>query len=118
MDCYFFGVKEYAGHFLYLGNQKVNQQHLPKDFPVDVYVLDGKLLPPKLPQEQGRAELVHVGGWTVLTFWDRSEDKRLNCNSSFLVRGQYDFQEVVKIAKDNYPKIWSRFDFEVYERKQ
>ncbi len=116
LDCYYFGCQIEKGHYLYLGNYKVYQANLPDDFPVNPGVLDGGFLPPKLKQLEGRAELIHCRDWTILTFWDRSLDKRLNSNSSFVARGILDFTQVVEIAKKYYSLIWERFNFEVVIR--
>lgn len=117
MDCYYFGVMKHAGHHLYRGNNTIHKRYLPNDFPVDVRALDGALLPPQLPQDEGRAELIHLNGWTVLTFWDRSEDKRYRSSSTFIVRGAHSFLETVEIAREHYPQVWSRFEFEINERE-
>lgn len=116
-NCYYFGVMKHAGHFLYCGNHTIHERYLPEDFPVNVRALDGALLPPQLPQDEGRAELIHLNGWTVLTFWDRSADRRGRSSSTFIILGVVDFSEAVSIAKEYYPQVWSRFTFEVFERK-
>lgn len=54
-------------------------------------------------------------GWTMLTFWDRTIDERSGSNSAFILRGRLTFEETVTIAKAIFPKIWSRFPFEVVE---
>lgn len=117
MDVYFFGVMGQAGHYLYYGRNIVNPRHLPKDFPFGVRALDGPLLPPMLPQIEGRAELISLAEWTVLAFWDRSGDKRMRSSSTFIIRGAHGFQQAVEAAKSSYPQVWDRFDFDIYQRK-
>lgn len=116
MDCYYFGCVDRPGHYLFYSRRTVQERDLPDDFPVNPYVLDGRLLPPKLPQVEGRAELIHFTGWTVLSFWDRSVDRRPGCNSAFILRGRYNFNEAVEFAKEHYPWVWARFGFKVYRR--
>lgn len=67
----------------------------------------------KGPQVEGEAALHHVEGWTVISFWDRSVDTRGGCNSAFLQRGTWTFEEMVAQARILYPQIWARFKFEV-----
>lgn len=114
--CFYFGVQGEMGHYLYLGRRRFNERYLPDDFPVSPHVLDGRLLPPMLPQTEGRAELIHTRDWTILTFWDCSFDTRRNSNSAFIIRGRLDFDTAVQVAKEHYPQIWSRFNFEVTAR--
>lgn len=116
MEHYYFGIQGEVGHYLYKGRQHFNERYLPDDFPVSVAALDGRLLPPKLPQKQGRAELIHIGGWTILTFWDRSFDTRYGSSSTFVMEGTFDFDEAAGLAREQYPSIWNRFEFEVYPR--
>ena len=67
----------------------------------------------KVKQVEGEAALTHVAGWTVLAFWDRSQDTRGNSNSSFILKGTHDFDHMVKVAKEIFPALWKRFTFEV-----
>lgn len=116
IQCFYFGVQGEVGHYLYAGSRRFHERHLPDDFPVAPYVLDGRLLPPMLPKTEGRAELIHLRDWTILTFWDSSFDKRSGASSTFIIRGVVDFETAVSTAKEHYPQIWSRFKFEVTRR--
>jgi hypothetical protein len=119
VTCYYFGKyskDSYNGHVLYAGNRQVHDYDLPDDFPIRYPILDGGLLPPKMPQTQGRAELIRLREWTIITFWDRSADTRGQSNSAFVIRGALDFTEAVRLAMKFYPQIWERFGFEVYQR--
>lgn len=64
-------------------------------------------------QVQGVAQLVYENGWTVLAFWDRSFDIRPDSNSAFLAKGEHTFEQMVKMAKKEFPTVWKRFKFEV-----
>lgn len=116
IKCFYFGVQREMGHYLYVGTRMFNQRLVPDDFPVNPYVLDGRLLPPQLERIEGRAELIHFRDWTILTFWDSSFDTRPGSSSAFIISGHLDFTEAVKVAKEQYPQVWSRFKFEVYQR--
>lgn len=119
-DVYFSGAwpGESSGHFLYdMTGYQVYDNRMPADFPCTEYSFDGAFLPPRLPQVEGRATLLHLNGWTILTFWDRSADHRLNSCSAFALRGMFPFAEAVETSKRAFPKVWARFDFEVVEYK-
>lgn len=61
---------------------------------------------------QGEAKITRKDGWTVLAFWDSSEDKRGDCNSNFILKTDEDleFDELVKIFREEFPELWARFD--------
>jgi hypothetical protein len=64
-------------------------------------------------QEEGWARLSHFQGWSILAFWDRSVDSRFGANSAFIEKDYWDFDAMVVRAKAAYPKVWTRFTFEV-----
>ncbi len=113
---YYFGktFAGYGGHELQ-GEDGFRVLHhlVPVDFPCSVNMLDCGLLPPRMPETQGRATLVHLNGWTILTFWDRSGDKRGQSCSAFVLCGTLDFDAVIRVSKARYPKVWERIDFDV-----
>jgi hypothetical protein len=115
-NIFFFGCWSGAGHHLQDATGRVRYQ-LPQDFPMPPDFLDTGLLPPKLPEVEGRATFVHLNGWTIISFWDRSVDTRGKCNSAFVMRGIYSFEDAIEKAKAAFPQIWKRFTFEVVERK-
>ncbi len=55
--------------------------------------------------------------WTALAFWDRSVDKRGGCNSVFILEGSYNFEQALTLARQIFPKIFERFEFEIKEAK-
>ena len=54
--------------------------------------------------------------WTVLTFWDRSGDKRPGCCASFLLKGALDFATALETAREAFPQVFARFTFEIVPR--
>ncbi len=115
---FYFGCWTEAGHHLRdERGQTINERRMPSDFPCGECVLDGGFLPPKQPEQEGLATVAHLNGWTVLAFWDRSIDSRGKSNSAFIMRGGMSFHEACHLAKDAFPSIWSRFKFEIVERK-
>ena len=111
-ECYFFGCKGEPGHYLYMQAGRVirNADAL---FPFQWTILDAGLLPQGGDQTEGAAALVRFNGWTVVSFWDRSVDERRGCNSSFVVPGEWSFDQVIAISKIRFPWFWERVKFEV-----
>ena len=109
---FYFGCHREAGHYLWRPGPSLASRRLPDDFPVDgPRVLDGGLLPPNQPETEGAVTHLWLNGWTILTFWDRSVDKRGKCNSSFLARGTYSFDAAKRLFEEQFPEIVSRFKF-------
>lgn len=75
--------------------------------------MDGGLLPPHLPEQPGKATFLHINGWTIFSFWDRSGDTRGNSSSTFLMRGTLSFRDAKTAAQVFFPKLWERFPFDV-----
>jgi hypothetical protein len=70
-------------------------------------------LPVNVKQIEGESARVYLNGWTVVSFWDRSVDDRGGCNSSFIVPGDWTFNQVIEISKVRFPWVWERIKFEV-----
>jgi hypothetical protein len=101
-----------SGHALWSSPRRIAYAFdVPKDFPCREYALDGSFLPPGLPQDQGRVSLVHLNGWTIAAFWDRTGDSRGNSCGAFLRRGTLTFDEIIADARDQYPDLFERFTF-------
>lgn len=66
-------------------------------------------------ETEGRAFRTCHGGYTAVAFWDRSVDRRGACNSAFIVRGELTFEQVIRAARQAWPKIWARFTFPIVE---
>jgi hypothetical protein len=114
--CYYFGCwsKERGGHYLYgPGGSNMSRGALPADFPVTLSALDGALLGYQKRETEGEAALAHIGGWTIVSFWDRSGDSRHNSSSGFVVRGLLAFAEVLAIGAAIFPEIASRWTFPI-----
>ena len=74
--------------------------------------IDGTFCP--LGREiEGLCALTQIEGWTVLSFWDRSGDKRGKSNSNFLLPGTLGQQEALEAARAAFPELFARFPFEV-----
>jgi hypothetical protein len=76
--------------------------------------LDSKYAPENIGQQQGIAHICHIGEeWTIVAFWDRSADQRFGSNSAFIVEGRKCFDDVLQLAKANFPTVMARFDFPI-----
>lgn len=106
---FYYGAVGGPGHYLH--DDKLRVIHHPRglDFPVDPFILDGRLLPQTGEQPEGMSELWTNEKWSILTFWDRSEDSRPGSNSSFVIEGRHDFRSTVAIAKHHFPVLFERF---------
>jgi hypothetical protein len=111
-EAYYFGCQEGGGgHRLYTsGGGTCNRE--PAGFPCRTTTLDAGLLPPG-SQKEGQATLVHLNGWTILAFWDRSIDSRSGSNSAFVFQGLMTFTEVCEQARLRFPEIWKRFNYTI-----
>jgi hypothetical protein len=120
MRVFYFGCHREAGHYLWVPGMRHSRDErlLPWKH------LDGALCPgvgpdPKRywertrPEVEGEAALHHQGGWTALAFWDRSADHPGACNSVFFAEGTHSFEEMKRIAREQFPEVWRRFTFEV-----
>lgn len=83
--------------------------------------IDSSLAPCSSPSrhsremKQGWALLHQADGWTALSFWDRSGDSRGNSNSTFLVEETTSFDDLLARARETWPQLFDRFDFDVVQ---
>ena len=120
-DCFYFGCCRGVGHYLFTPTlHRIHSERdpdLPDDFPVNIHVLDAGLLGYPKKQIEGEAVVSHIGGWTILSFWDRSVDGRPGSNSNFIMRGTRTFDEASETACGAFPEIWQRLRFPIQLRK-
>ncbi len=64
-------------------------------------------------QVEGHATIKHAGGWTAMSFWDRSVDVRHGSVSTFFARGTYGPAAMLDVCRRAFPMVWERFKFEV-----
>lgn len=123
-ECYYFGCQKEPGHYWWSTDGRrhydvvdlVGTNIYPKidsGFCPNASIDEGKPWRRTGPEIEGEAALHHVDGWTILSFWDRSVDKRSACNSNFVVRGEHTFEEVMQSARDHFPQVLLRLKFEI-----
>jgi hypothetical protein len=44
----------------------------------------------------------------MLSFWDRSMDKRFGSNGNFIIEGTHTFAEACRLASEAWPASWRR----------
>lgn len=116
-DIFYFGCMREAGHYLYHPSGGTAYGYsVPNDFPC-TQIPDAVFLPKQLPQDEGVASFLHLNGWTIIAFWDRSVDSRPGSNSVFLARGIMSFEAICAKSREAFPAVWKRFKFPVVERK-
>ena len=76
------------------------------------YGLDGGLLKGR-SLRQGEAVVEQRGGWTAISFWDRSVDSRPDSSSTFVFDALLMPGEALAAARKAFTPIFDRFDFEV-----
>ena len=64
----------------------------------------------RAPETQGCAFIHYVSGWTIVAWWDRSEDKRGGCNANFLAEGRFGFATMIDLARKVFPREMRRME--------
>lgn len=129
---YYFGCsklrpKDPVGHYMH-NNQLRHDWDAENDLPESWRggKIDGGFAPKEFADRdkkeapQGQALWVQCEGWTLISFWDRSGDSRGGSSSTFISKEHLTFDQMVAVAKEEFPQLWKRFNFEVklYEAKQ
>lgn len=124
-ECYYFGCQGDAGHYWWdAEGPRMSRKAEARVGEKIASKIDGGFCPGvsdnpnrpyarTRPEVEGEAALHYLDGWTVLAFWDRSVDKRGGCNSNFVVRGHATFDEVLALAKEQYPQVMNRLTFQI-----
>lgn len=125
---FYFGPWDQPGHYLFTERRtKVwGDESDAEGFPWrSGYGIDGVLQPGchkdrdgrwthrGSPEVEGAAVLHHRAGWTAISFWDRSVDKRGACNSTYFAEGLFTFEQMVEMAKARFSERWNKMQFEV-----
>jgi hypothetical protein len=110
----YFGCLERAGHFWH-GPVKFWEHDPPLGLPEEIVRRIDQGYCPEGSQDEGRALLTVESGWTILAFWDRSVDGRGGSHSTFVCKGEHDFDTMVAMSRKQWPTVWERFKFEVWQ---
>lgn len=104
----FFGCVKEAGHYLHTKDGWRINYAARKMVPFTEAVLDSGLLS-GVPMTEGLATISVIRGWTVVSFWDNSVDKRPNSNAAFIYHKSMTFEEMIEISREQLPWFWARF---------
>ncbi len=112
IEIYFSGCWDSVGHFVYLPSG-----YRLSEFGIGPWEFLGS---PKLhPRSHGNAWLTYEADWTALGIGDMSVDNRPGSNSVFALRGTYNFDQALNIARDSFPHIILRIgDITLADRKE
>jgi hypothetical protein len=113
-----------AGHHLWspcAGHVAWAPAEVRRKLPWTLAELDGKLAgdpalkDPREPswwaskdQPEGIVRVHRRGGWTAISFWDRSGDGRHGSSSTFIAAGEHTAREMVALFERSFPAIWER----------
>jgi hypothetical protein len=110
---FYFGCVDRPGHYLFISDTR-EVWHKEDALPSSIYPkCDTGFCRRDINEKEGAANVAYVDGYTILAFWDRSVDKRGKSNSAFIEKGTFTFEEMIVKAKQEFPKVWARFTFEV-----
>ena len=110
---FYFGPIREAGHYSWSSNNRKDYD-ATKENPWR-YNIDGRLAPLNDAQTEGEALIHHKDGWTAISFWDRTVDKRQGCSSTYFIHADLTFKEMVVLAKKAFPERWDAMKFKVLE---
>lgn len=57
------------------------------------------------------------GGWTAIAVWDNSVDRRPGSHSTFVVAADVNTEELLRLAKEQWPEVFSRRGFPTFSNK-
>jgi len=116
-ECLYFGCWGSTGHHMWTQERESlgGWDDIASEFPFVWHKLDGGFIDESCKWKEGHATLTNVDGWTVLSFPDNSVDTRSSSNSGYAIKGEFDFNEAVCIAKSYFPDVWERYNFEVVD---
>lgn len=106
-NVFYFGWIQHGGHWL-------ESTKLPKYPHYDSTPWGKKIdggLAPQPDVVDGKIAEHHLDGWTAIAFWDRSGDRRPNSNTAFLVNCTMSVQELLGLARKQWPDVFSRPGF-------
>ena len=111
---YYFGCHRDAGHHMWRPGMDSMSMRAAAEMQPWGYNIDSGLCPKKT-RRQGVAVRHFKDGWTAIAFWDNTIDDRPGSHSTFLVEGQFSFEQMVEMAREQYPSVWARLTFTVME---
>lgn len=67
--------------------------------------------------KEGVGRVTLLRGWSVLAWWDRSQDSRPGSNSALVAHGRFSFDEMVAMGLESYPWVFARLRVNLREEE-
>jgi hypothetical protein len=108
---YYFGCRSASelGHYWFDETMHMRLRYPPEGFPWPRW--DAALNP---STREGEAALHQRGGWTAVSWEDRSADKRPQSNIIFAYPAVMNYDEIILASRKSFPHIWERIGYTVY----
>jgi len=108
----YFGCIDVAGHCLFHPTDSECRRPdlitaIPWRYSIDGAVFVGS----KYVYREGYIHSVKRDGWTAVGWADNSIDQRPASHSTFLAKGDFTNEELIALARAQWPKVFSRFKF-------
>lgn len=111
---HFFGCIGGPGHFFFAKNAPRIDYYQQPFGNLDTGILEEQKVPERL---DGTLAFAQKDGWTVISFWDRSGgDTRPACNAAFLIQEIIEKDELLELARQEWPEIFSRPGFPIKQK--
>ena len=107
---YYFGCVDRPGHYVFCTDTALLKSG--DRLAHWISMMDGKLTP-RFTSKEGVALLHNFDGFTILAFCDCSVDQRSGSNSMFIFPGELNFDQIMLLANEYFPKIMERFVFNI-----
>lgn len=110
LDVWFFGCLGEPGHYLRRSpgaQTEWNERAQPWGWKLDSGLCEGN----QFQRDAGKTWTHQKDGWTAVSFWDQSGDRRGNSNSTFLVHALVTGAEVLAAARLQWPQVFNRPGF-------
>jgi hypothetical protein len=114
----YFGCKGDKGHCLWTwdGSPARRYEAILKDAGLYPKV-DSGFCPQNNGQRQGEYLLIHINGWTILAWWDRTVDTRPGSHSTFLKHGTWTAEEMLHWAWELHSEVMLRQTVQPFPRE-
>jgi len=112
LEVLYFGCLGQVGHYLHTkSSRSLRSESTPWGD-----TLDGGVIPER--STYGILYTGKKGGWTAIAAWDNSVDTRPGSHSTFVVAADISTEEILHLAREQWPEVFSRRGFPVFSNTQ
>ncbi len=117
-NVYFFGCLDRSGHFLYEPPGRAVDLRHPFEHCIDSGLIPnpGGVRTQRDSRPDGQYHVAFTRDWTAVAFWDRSGDCRPMSNSVFLINEEVKGEELLALARIQWPQIFRRVGFPILRK--